>query len=338
LTLLWVNLHGGFMLIFALLGVEIAAELWEGLAAWRRPARLAVLAPVLVLCVLAAFVNPNGFDGLRYAFLLLGHEQMLNDIIEWWSPDFHDVWNQPLRAMLIVLTFSLAAARGCAARDVLLLAGLVHSALYSNRHTPLLAIACAPIMAEQLSQSAQGLRDWMAARRWSYPAWRTAAALAVAIFLFARVTVHARELPSGNWFQYCSEMRAFPVRACDFLASRPGSGRLYNAYHWGGYCIWRLWPRYRVFIDGRAEVYFDSGYVDYHSIERGKRGWETILRRRQVDTVLVPPESHLARYLATQREWRLVFQDAQAVVFTLAAPRAAGEPSPAQRTLERPGA
>jgi hypothetical protein len=315
ITLLWANLHGAFMLVFALLAVEIASELWEGANGRWNPGRMRALAATAVLCVVAGLVNPRGADAYRYAFLLLGHSQMLNDIQEWWSPDFHDTWSKPLSYLLVLTAAAMALGRRGEARDLLLLAGLIHSTLFSGRHAPLAAIAAAPVLAYQFAGCAPGARRWMLARGVAHAHWRVAALCSITLTLALGVILHARALPGASWFEYCTLRASYPERACDFLLNQPGGGRLYNRYNWGGYCIWRLWPRYGVFIDGRAEVYFDAGYADHETIESAQPGWDVLLRRYQVDTILIPPDGILAHSLSKRREWQRVYEDDQAVIF-----------------------
>ncbi len=45
---------------------------------------------------------------------------------------------------------------------------------------------------------------------------------------------------------------------------------IYNEYIWGGYLIWRLYPDYRVYIDGRADVYGDSLVNELLQVKDGK--------------------------------------------------------------------
>src|SRR5262249_14221690 len=47
----------------------------------------------------------------------------------------------------------------------------------------------------------------------------------------------------------------FPVKAADFVDANLPDARLYNDVSFGGYLIWRGYPRRRVFIDGRNEVH-----------------------------------------------------------------------------------
>jgi hypothetical protein len=315
IALLWVNLHGAFMLIFAILGVEIAAELWEWISGQRDGRRLRPLLGVFLLCAAAGLLNPNGLDGYRYAFLLLRHEQMLNDIAEWASPDFHGNWTKAFGFLILLLTLGPTLDRRGSPRDLLLMAGLLHSALFSVRHVPLFAIACAPIVVERLAAFGQRLEHWMTARRWSCAPWRTAATTGLGIVFCCGIGINARRLPEGSWFDYCTRSETFPAKACDYLLANEPGGKLFNPYAWGGYCIWRLWPRYQVFIDGRAEVYFDSGYAEYFEMEAQKPGWEENLHRREVDIVLMQSDALPVGGFLENPAWRCVYTDDQAIIF-----------------------
>jgi hypothetical protein len=345
ITLLWVNFHGGFLVIFALLGVEISAEVWGLLAGSETPRRLRQLLPVAVLCGLAGLVNPSGLEAYRYAFLLMGRHDMLNQVMEWASPDFHDAMEKPLVYVILLLTLAVAFARRSSPRDLLLVAALLHGTLFSKRHMPLLAVASAPIMAGLLAATARDVRQWMSERRWSDEPWRRAAAVALGLLLTVGVGVHAREYQSlteiptagtgeveRGWFAGSAAMALFPTRACDFLMSQPNPGRLFNSYGWGGYCIWRLWPKYRVFIDGRAEVFFQTSYPDYRPIATVEPDWEERLRRWQVDTVLVDAGSLLAATLEQRRDWQQIYHDDLAVIYRRAPALA---DAPAQAPIHR---
>jgi hypothetical protein len=132
----------------------------------------------------------------------------------------------------------------------------------------------------------------------------------LAVFLVIQIC----NLPGGSWFDYSTRLDTFPVRACDFLLSHPKGARLFNHYSWGGYCIWRLWPRYRVFIDGRAEVYFETSYADNRAILTMQPGWERMLHAWGVETVLMPADALMARVLSERPGWRRIYADECAVV------------------------
>ena len=51
---------------------------------------------------------------------------------------------------------------------------------------------------------------------------------------------------------------SFPEGAVAFLQSSYYPQRIFVYYDWGGYAIWKLYPEYRVFVDGRADLYGDE--------------------------------------------------------------------------------
>jgi hypothetical protein len=133
--------------------------------------------------------------------------------------------------------------------------------------------------------------------------------------LFSALGSSVRGEPRGSWFARCAGLGYFPTRAVEYLASQPGGGRLFNEYGWGGYCDWRLWPKYRVFIDGRAEVFFHTSYWDYQKISGMEPGWQDRLRRWGVDTILIRSDAWLAKALAEQADWRRIYADNDAVIY-----------------------
>jgi hypothetical protein len=90
-----------------------------------------------------------------------------------------------------------------------------------------------------------------------------------------------------------------------------------NHYNWGGYFIWKLYPEYKVYIDGRADVYGDSFMDEFASVYyvRGE-SWRTALETARPRTVALPPDAPLIAALRVLPGWKQVFSDRQAVVLT----------------------
>ena len=49
-----------------------------------------------------------------------------------------------------------------------------------------------------------------------------------------------------------NESRVFPVRVANFLIENHIEGKMFNLYNKGGYLLWRLYPKYKVFFDSRV--------------------------------------------------------------------------------------
>ncbi|PYS77334.1 MAG: hypothetical protein DMF66_10305 [Acidobacteria bacterium] len=79
--------------------------------------------------------------------------------------------------------------------------------------------------------------------------------------------------------------------------------------------IWNLYPDYRVYIDGRADVYGDDYLEEFLHTHDGVANWRAPLEREAVRTVFVNPDAPLASLLRQDAGWRKVFEDGEAVIF-----------------------
>ncbi|MCA1557320.1 MAG: hypothetical protein LC731_02130, partial [Acidobacteria bacterium] len=111
-----------------------------------------------------------------------------------------------------------------------------------------------------------------------------------------------------------AEAKYFPVSAVEFIRAQNLPDPIFNSYDWGGYLIWKLYPERRVYIDGRADVYGDAFLMEFLRTSKGEGDWRESLRRYQVRTVIVKPDSPLASLLVDEDGWSKVFEDKQAVV------------------------
>jgi hypothetical protein len=100
------------------------------------------------------------------------------------------------------------------------------------------------------------------------------------------------------------------------MARERPSGPIFNDYNWGGYLIGKLYPEYRVFIDGRTDVYGDSFIDDLYATYHLTDGWKRPIRQWQIRTVVLPPDAPLIRALRSQADWKQIYADSQAVIFT----------------------
>jgi len=134
-----------------------------------------------------------------------------------------------------------------------------------------------------------------------------------------------------NWVSLARNQDArvserFPERAVSFLRAGHYPERIFVYYDWGGYAIWKLYPEYRVFADGRADLYgadlngYGNDYGDdllrqsIKTVPELRTGWREILDHWKVQVVLVPPSCALAQALLLDANWHAEFSDSKAVV------------------------
>lgn len=318
LMILWVNLHSGFALGIVIVGIFLAGEILSGHSGsfkwidFHNP-RLRTLALVFFACLAVVPLNPNGATMYIYPLETLTSHAMQTYIQEWFTPDFHTPEFQPFALLLLVTLASFAISqKRPTLTELLLLVGSGYAGLRSARNIPIFALVAAPILA-------RNLWDWLQTRGWDrFFEFRTGqtrgAQLLNWVFLLLVGLASVARIALVVTNQTTVEQEKIPTAAVDFLQAQVVKGELYNSYGWGGYLIWRLYPR-RVFIDGRADVYGDAFIEEFLRAYRANAGWAGTLERYNVGTVLIEPDAPLARQLAQDILWKRVYEDKVAVVF-----------------------
>ena len=337
LFVLWANVHSGFFFGLVIVGATLAGESVEQYLARRgfangdtalapspigeRPLPIRTLAAALVLSTAASALNPNGLELLAYPFFTLTSKAMQSYIAEWHSPDFHELHFLPLAALLMLLLLSFAISkRRPPAAELILLLGLSYESLVSLRNIPLFAIVAAPVLAGQCAALIVAARNQTARAADSAPAtgpvpvprmmlilnWVLLVLFAL-VALLRVVSVFAGPDPVA---------KEFPVQAANYLMSTKSAGPLLNSYNFGGYLIWRLYPTYPVFIDGRADVYGDAFMDEYYArMWQGYGDWREYLNRFKIRLVLMEKGGTLASLLRSEPGWQIVHEDDVAAVF-----------------------
>lgn len=318
LMLLWVNLHGGYVLGLALMMIALFGMALDGLIE-RRPRaeilkRVGPLALTLAACLAVVPLNPNGVRMFSYPFETLSSSFMQEHIEEWFSPNFHQTRFLPL-AVLMFTTFvalSLSSKRARAS-ELLMLCATGYAVLRSGRHLPIFAFAAAPLLAEHASRwiknQVRGIR--FAAPEKIVTRRQSLLRFAVLLAAFGVSMMNVRQVMAR---QADAEARSFPASAVEFIRTQNPPGAVFNWYDWGGYLIWKLYPEKRVYIDGRADVYGDAFIEEFLRASKGEGDWREPLRRFDIRTVILKPDSPLAGLLEREEGWSKAFEDRQAVV------------------------
>ena len=321
LFLLWLNLHGGFALALALLFAYGLGLLWEnasGSIAWAdaRPKLLRVFA-LLAACLALVPLNPSGTQLYRYPVHTLRSTGMRSLINEWFSPDFHKLLYRPFLLVWLLVFIALAISRARPKGRVifpLLLTGL--ASVDAVRHIPIFILVAMPVIVAAIPLGIGPLAnfDWRDKHFRLRPIFFTTVIILIAVFAVVKwvVVVNNQAAREAELFPQAA---VAPLKSSD-VKSSDGSRRLFAYYDWGGYAIWKFYPEYRVFVDGRADLYGDDLLQQAIKTALNLRsGWREVLDHWQIEVVLVPPSCALAQALLLDPGWRAVFSDPKAVVF-----------------------
>jgi hypothetical protein len=325
LMIVWVNMHAGFAMGLALISLTIAGLALEGIISradslaviWRRVRPLLMVG---TLCGAAILLNPHGARMYLYPFETLRSHAMMKYIEEWLSPNFQELMFQPLLLMIFATYAALAlSSKRVRLLDLVLLLATTAAALRSARNIPFFVLVAMPLLVEHSW-------DWLTAHRWGR--WLTKpekgevgsqailkTALNLGLLVAVPLGVATLRLHRSVVNQPSAEAKVYPVAAVEFMRSQKLPQPLFNDYGWGGYLIWKLYPDYRVYIDGRADVYGDAFMEEFLSAQSGQIGWRGPLEKYGIRTVLIKPDVALASLLREDAAWQNVFEDRQAVIF-----------------------
>jgi hypothetical protein len=323
LFLLWVNLHAGFTIGLIFLAITVAGEFIRNRllhpAAGDPGGGPLPMRPLLAaagLSALAVLVNPNLAGIYLYAAQTQFSSAQQQLIVEWFSPNFHMPEMRAFEAMLLVIIVLLGLSpKKPRLTDMLLLLLGLTLALQSVRHIALFVAAATPIMVELGQAAWDGHRDRLPRLREPRPNPVMGAINVVVLLAIAGLAVAAHVLPDmRSGLRSPAITKTFPVAASDFVATDLPPGHLFNQYGWGGYLIYRLWPREKVYIYGDAAVMGDQFLYEYQSVNVLHADYAQVLDRRGVTWVVYPTGDPLEVVLQQSPDWRLVFQDKVASV------------------------
>jgi hypothetical protein len=302
LLLIWANCHGGFFLGWVVCAAYAAEALLQRAPDWRHT----LLASGVAVAV--SGLNPNGFAVIA-TVLRYRQSPMLTSLIEW-SPA--DLWGPPYA--FDVLLYAAAACMLLACRggkwrrvrpaDCLLFLAFAAAAVKAFRNEMLIGLLAPVLIA-------------------SYFPWKRrlpilASYAAAAALLVAVVWGCVR----GSFFQLRAAEWRYPVGAAKFLRDHRITAPLFNTWEHGGYLIW---SGQRVFIDGR--VLSEAVYQDYRNIlgtPPGDPRRDATLARYRIGAIVINSFEYTSGVLyplvpalaqPAEAEWKLVYQDAQSLVF-----------------------
>lgn len=325
LMVVWVNVHGGFAIGFMLMLAYLIGEAVNNLtrheadpvADW---SRLRHLGLIFVISLAVIVVNPYTWRMWLYPFQTVGIGALRDFIQEWQSPNFHLPHTQPFIIMLLLVLGAMGrAARRTDWTDLALIALWSGWGLYAARNIAIFGLIATPILARYANLV--WADQW---QRWGYsrppfaavsprrPRTRLNLLLLTLVLIAAIIKI---SVPVGDRANLVAERANLPYEAVQFVRQAQPPGPIFNSYNWGGYLIFKLWPDYPVYIDGRTDLYDDAFIRRYLKATLAREGWQQILDEDGINLVFIESNGILARFLRQEPGWREIHRDKQAAVF-----------------------
>jgi hypothetical protein len=326
IVLVWANVHGGFLVAFALMGLTLAGDFWNVVAGRDNRARADALrmSRVLVTSIVASLFNPYGIALYSHIYQYLTDSFLMHHIQEMQSPDFRTVAAKCLFLLLLLTACTSVIRRSRLRRgEMLVLIFFAYQALYAARNIPLacivLTLTVAPLLASSdesqirpLRQRLRGFSDRMGAMELQTRGHVWAIAFAVVTL---GICANGGRLLGTQLIHANFNADKFPLRAVDFLSQHAPADPLFTTDAWGGYVIYRAWPVVHVVVDDRHDMYGSEYMKGYLKIVQGNWDWQRQLQGTGARSALVSPNSAIGSLLRLSPEWRLIYDDGQALLF-----------------------
>jgi len=239
----------------------------------------------------------------------------MDNVVEFMSPNFHDF--MPFKYLLLLMLALFAISKfQLNVIELLLILFFTNMSLYSVRYIPLLGIISAPILLKQfrpiMEQSNGKLASFIkkrsdniseidaSTRGYLWPV--------VAVLLVVFLTVNGK-------IEYNFDEKTKPVAALKFMKAENLQGNMFNNDEFGDYFIYAAWPEYRVFVDGRSDMYGTDIMKEYLKVISIRRGWDDVLKKYNINWIIYNANTSLSTFLMQRDDWKLIYADKVANIF-----------------------
>jgi hypothetical protein len=313
--LLWVNLHGGYLTGFILTGIYFLGNLVGYFRSTedekdRSFRKAKYLGYVIMACLLVSLVNPYGYRILLFPFRLVTESYIMDNVNEYLSPNFHKP--MPFKYLLLLFVAILALSkRPLGFIEVVLVLLFTNMALFSARHIPLYAIVVAPILSKQVDSMIAIAPEnaWISFLKKRAGKIATIDSSAKGVGWPVAGVLMVLFLVAAGGIEFRFDEKHKPVAAVEFLMKEPIDGRMYDNDEFGDYLIYATHSRYKVFFDGRNDMYGAGRLKEYQIIAWIAPEWEKTVEKYDFRWFFIGSDSVLTRYLLARPEWKLIYSD-----------------------------
>ncbi len=325
LSFLWANSHGSFFLLpivvsFYLVGDVVAAKLTSRWS-WYAPggqrfdrSQKKLLLTVIVVSLIAPIATPNGAITYLYPFRISfgAFTQYVSEyqtLLTVWKEDrSYFVHVFAFMLMFILFFMFIAGRKKIHATDFLVGIFFIILPLTAVRHIAIFSLVALFLIVRSLSL-------WFGEYRGVFARSLVKDLLVIMITICFLYFYKTKLAPFGL---HLSE-GGYPQAAAELVNGSGISGNMFNHYNYGGYLIWKM-PDYKVFIDGRLEMYEGKAGEDYLTILGARPGYKELLEKYKVNFFLIDVSAAIVEPLVDDPQWKYVYHDKDYVVFVRDAP------------------
>ena len=301
-SVLWVNLHGSFVLLYVLL---LSALVFGG-------GQRKTLLWVTLLCLAVSLLNPYCLRIWSNTFGMIG-----NDVISQFSSEWQPPVNVGWQMNLFFGSFLLIAFVSAFTKERVKLIwwvwfiGFGWMALSSVRYDIWFSVVVALVLAQLCSPWLQQTLD----RRLILP--NRAFNLALGIMMMAGTLAFLPGIRQSWWAQAPADVtESTPVEAAAWLQGHPElPDNVWSNWVASIYMSYAV-PERKVWMTNRIEDYDEQVLLDNKRLSRAAFDWQQILEKYNVNTLLLDRnyDSALLQSALASGVWQQVYQNDQSVI------------------------
>lgn len=319
LTALWVNLHGGFLMGWALILVVTGWETFSHVILRRKREGLWKIWVAFIALNLATLVNPYGY---RLHVFLWETLTFTPDITEWNSLNLFDFSYFYLKALMLLYAlcaiFDRKNVRGW---EFWAVAMTLFATVRHERHSVFFAMAAMPFVVHHASNLAGDFKNRRPGVFISPP---SKIALSVFMCLTAFFLIgRGADIYAASGSRIFVDFDKYPAHAVDFMKRNRIHGNVLVPFDWGEYVLWHLYPKSRVSIDGRFTTSYPDSVIAPHFLAiDDDAGWKRLVEKFPSD-VIIARQIPFFQKMAAQNDlsWIYIYSDPLAMVFIKNSPK-----------------
>jgi hypothetical protein len=319
--LLWVNMHGGYIIGIALLALSTAVAWIKERSSgydWKQQHLSRKLLIITVATLMASALNPDFFSHWKYPFYVLSMEAT-TQIDEWQGPNLNAPYARSFLALVCVYTFMLVFSKTRPATERLLIPPFfIIAALISARNIPFAffaIMAFLPRVSEINTDSFRFVTSvWCTVKRRYIALTASGKDIGQKEYVFNWFILVLVTIVVAN-LKLSPVHDTYPHKAVDFFIEQGLEGNILSEYKNGGYLIYRLYPSSRVFIDGRADMYGDKVVAEHTSIMQGNAQWKRLFEKYNVEYIICNNKTPIHQQIVKSDDFELLYSDNTYSVF-----------------------
>ena len=321
LSLIWANSHASFFLLTGILFSYIVGSFLAEKLSQRFPgytpagfildkAQRIKLSVAGIVSLVTPFLTPNGYWTFIYPLRIsfgpftsyISEYQRYWHVWQWNWQDF--VHGFTLILIIILIALFIFSYRKLHPTDIFLAIFFIGLSQLAVRHVAIFALVALWLIAKYISV-------WFGEYRGFF---RRSLVKDILLILFVISFIYFYKTKLIGFGLGFSEV-GYPKEAAEFVMANNIPGGMFNHYNYGGYLIWKMAPKYQVFIDGRLEMYEGQAGEDYLGILNATEGYQELLVKHKINFLLVYATDPIVGTLLGRDDWKLVHHSESFVVF-----------------------